>query len=158
RNLLERFRQAAAEVLSVTVGDIAVSGGAARVSDGRDMPLSAFAGRLSAEGTFSNSKQTYTYGAAAAHVTVDAQTGHVAVLDYLVVDDVGRIVNPLTLHGQVVGAAVQGLGGVFSEHLPYDVNGQLLAGSLADYMIPVSTDFPHIRAVSMEAYPSPNNP
>jgi carbon-monoxide dehydrogenase large subunit len=68
------------------------------------------------------------------------------------------VINPLTLHGQVVGAAVQGLGGVFSEHLPYDASGQLLVGSLADYMIPIATDYPHIRAISLEQYPSPNNP
>ena len=70
----------------------------------------------------------------------------------------GRIINPLTLHGQAIGAAVQGLGGVFMEHLVYDENGQLLAGSLADYLIPAATDFPHIRASSLEAHPSPINP
>jgi len=157
-NLLERFRQAAAETLAVAAADIAVSGGTARAPDGRSVSLSDYAGRLAADGTFSNSKQTYTYGAAAAHVAVDPRTGRVNVLEYLVVDDVGRIVNPLTLHGQVIGAAVQGLGGVFSEHLQYDANGQLLVGSLADYMIPLATDFPHIKAISMELYPSPNNP
>lgn len=158
RNLLDRFRRAAAAALSVAAEDILVAGGTARSADGRSVRMSAFAGTLSAEGSFSNAKQTYTYGAAAAHVAVDIRTGAVDVLDYLVVDDVGRIVNPLTLHGQVVGAAVQGLGGVFSEHLPYDANGQLLVGSLADYRIPLSTDFPNIRAISLEAFPSPNNP
>jgi carbon-monoxide dehydrogenase large subunit len=158
KNLLELFRQAAAEVLVVPADDIVVSAGIARAPDGRTVALSAFAGRLLAEGTFSNSKQTYTYGTAAAHVAVDARTGQVNVLEYLVVDDVGRIVNPITLHGQVIGAAVQGLGGVFSEHLPYDASGQLLVGSLADYMVPLSTDFPNIKAISMESYPSPNNP
>ena len=74
------------------------------------------------------------------------------------VDDVGRIINPLTLHGQVIGAAVQGLGSVFSEEIAYDENGQLLVGSLADYMIPVATDYPHLHAISLEQHPSPNNP
>jgi len=55
---------------------------------------------------------------------------------------VGRIVNPLTLHGQTIGGAVQGLGGAFLEDLVYDGNGQLLAGNLADYLIPTATDFP----------------
>src|SRR5207237_10663842 len=64
----------------------------------------------------------------------------------------------LPLHGQVIGAAVQGLGSTLSEELVYDDNGQLLAGSLADYMIPLATDFPNITAVSLEAHPSPNNP
>ncbi len=84
--------------------------------------------------------------------------GHVEVVDYVVVDDVGRIINALTLHGQVVGAAVQGLGSVFSEEIAYDANGQLLSGSLADYLIPVATDYPVVRAISLEQHPSPNNP
>ena len=70
------------------------------------------------------------------------KTGHVEVLDYLVVDDVGRVINPETLHGQVVGAAVQGLGSVFSEEIVYDAAGQLLVASLADYMVPLASDYP----------------
>ncbi|MGB7887950.1 MAG: molybdopterin cofactor-binding domain-containing protein, partial [Xanthobacteraceae bacterium] len=95
---------------------------------------------------------------AAAHVAVDPKTGSVQVLDYVVVDDVGRAINPLTLHGQVVGAAVQGFGSVFSENLVYDANGQLLVGSLADYQIPLATDYPHIRAITLEQFPAPHNP
>jgi carbon-monoxide dehydrogenase large subunit len=113
---------------------------------------------LCADGTFSNAKATYTYGTAIAHVAVDPKTGQVDVVDYVVVDDVGRIINPLTLHGQVIGAAVQGLGSVFTEEIAYDENGQLLVGSLADYMIPVATDYAHLRAISLELHPSPNNP
>ncbi len=158
KSLVDVFSQAAARALSVPADQIKVTGGAARAPDGRSVPLSAFAGILSVEGTFSNSKQTNTYGTAAAHVAVDIRTGRVSVLEYIVVDDVGRIINPLTLHGQVIGAAIQGMGGVFSERLPYDNNGQLLVGSLADYMIPLSTDFPHVTAISMESFPSPNNP
>ena len=80
------------------------------------------------------------------------------MLDYVVVDDVGRVINPETLHGQVLGAAVQGLGSAFSEELIYDENGQLLVGSLADYLVPLATDYPCVRAVSLEQHPSPNNP
>jgi carbon-monoxide dehydrogenase large subunit len=58
----------------------------------------------------------------------------------------------------VLGAIVQGLGGVFTEDLPYDAEGQLLVGSLADYLPPLATDFPRIRAVTTERHPSPNNP
>src|ERR1700719_2451195 len=115
-------------------------------------------GKLSVEGVFESSRATYTYGTAAVHVAVDPRTGHVEILDYLVVDDVGRIVNPLTLHGQVIGAAVQGLGSVFTEEIAYDESGQILVGSLADYMIPVATDYPVLRAISLEEHPSPNNP
>jgi len=83
---------------------------------------------------------------------------YLELLDCLVVEDVGRIVNPLTLHGQAIGGMVQGLGGAFLEHLVYDANGQLLAGNLADYLIPTATDFPKIRAIALENHRSPSNP
>ena len=80
------------------------------------------------------------------------------LIDYVAVEDCGRIINPLTLRGQVVGAVVQGLGGAFLEHLVYDDDGQLLTGSLADYLVPTASDFPNIRAVVLESHPSPINP
>jgi carbon-monoxide dehydrogenase large subunit len=121
------------------------------------LPLRDFAG-LSAEGVFASSKRTYSYGAHAAHVTVDPKTGHVRLIDYVAVEDVGRIINPLTLHGQCIGAIVQGLGGALFEHFIYDEQGQLLTGSLADYLMPTASDFPNIRAIALEEKPSPNNP
>ena len=131
--------------------------GVATAPDGRRVTLAELAG-LSADGKFDNSKATYTYGTAIAHVAVDPRTGGVEVLDYVVVDDVGRIINPETLHGQVIGAAVQGLGSTFTEEIVYDEHGQLLVGSLADYLVPLATDYPRVRAVSLEEHPSPNNP
>jgi carbon-monoxide dehydrogenase large subunit len=79
-------------------------------------------------------------------------------LEYVAVEDVGRIINPETLHGQCVGAIVQGLGGTLLEQFVYDENGQMLAGSLADYLMPTATDFPNIKVVALENYPSPVNP
>jgi aerobic carbon-monoxide dehydrogenase large subunit len=113
---------------------------------------------ISVEGSFLNHKHTWSYGAHAAHVAVDIRTGHVALLDYVAVENCGRMINPLTLKGQLVGAAVQGLGGAFLEHLVYDEHGQLLTGSLADYLIPTASDFPKIRGYVMESHPSPINP
>jgi len=109
-------------------------------------------------GSFASHHHTYAYGCAAAHVTVDPKTGRVQILDYLVVEDVGSAINPLTVHGQLVGGTVQGLGGIFLEHVIHDSQGQLLTGSLADYLIPTATDFPVIRAIVLEQYPSPLNP
>jgi aerobic carbon-monoxide dehydrogenase large subunit len=157
--LLDKFRVVAAQHFGVAAEKIQIRDGAARLLDGRLVTLGDLADEtLTADGVFSNSKQTYTYGTAIAHVAVDAKTGKVHVVDYVVVDDVGRIINPLTLHGQVLGAAVQGMGSVFTEELAYDENGQILVGSLADYLLPVSTDYPHVRAISLELHPSPNNP
>ena len=113
---------------------------------------------IAAEGAFLNKKHTYTYGAHAAHVAVDPKLGQVELIDYVVVEDCGRIINPLTVHGQAVGSVVQGLGGAMMEHLVYDQDGQLLTGSLADYLIPTASDFPNIRSVVLENHPSPINP
>src|ERR1700693_821879 len=113
---------------------------------------------ISAEGAFLNKKHTYTYGAHAAHVAVDPKLGHVDLIDYVVVEDCGRIINPRTVHGQTIGSVVQGLGGAVMEHLAYDEQGEVLTCSLADYLIPTSSDFPNIRAIVFEEHPSPINP
>lgn len=155
--LRDGIRQAAAQRLRCTANEIAIDRDKAVGPDNTTIDLREFSG-LAADGTFASSKRTYSYGAHAAHVAVDPRTGHVAVLDYVAVEDVGRIINPLTLHGQCIGAIVQGLGGALLEQFIYDENGQLLTGSLADYLLPTSTDFPNIRAVALEFKPSPNNP
>jgi carbon-monoxide dehydrogenase large subunit len=158
--LLDKIKTAAAGHLGCAAADIEVTEGRAGLRDGHSIALAELAGdRLIADAVFENHhKHTYAYGSAAAHVAVDPGTGHVELLDYLVVEDVGRIVNPLTLHGQVIGATVQGLGGAVMEELVYDANGQLLSGNLADYLIPTATDFPTIRAIALEHRPSPTNP
>ena len=157
--LLERFRSVAAARLGLTPAQVTIADGVAHAPDGRSVPLvEAAKDGIASEGRFDNSTPTYTFGTAAVHVCVDVETGHVQVLDYLVVDDVGRVINPLTMHGQVMGAAVQGFGAVFSEELAYDAEGTPLVGSLADYVLPLATDYPHIHCVTLEAYPSPTNP
>ncbi|HEY2531650.1 MAG TPA: xanthine dehydrogenase family protein molybdopterin-binding subunit [Xanthobacteraceae bacterium] len=155
-HLRQLIREAAGRRLNCAPQEVAIDGGMAVGPRRQSIALSAFAG-LCADGSYSSNKRTYSYGAAAAHVAVDPKTGQVDLLDYLAVEDVGRIINPLTLHGQAIGAAVQGLGGVFLEHFIYDENGQLLTGTLADYLMPTATDFPHLRAIALEAKPSPNN-
>jgi carbon-monoxide dehydrogenase large subunit len=154
--LLELLRNEAAARLGCQPAQIAMSDGGVGVA-GRQLGLAEFAG-LSVERQFENKKLTYSYGAHAAHVAVDPGTGFVEILDYLTVEDVGRVINPATLHGQVLGAVVQGLGSTFLEHLQYDENGQLLTGSLADYLLPTSTDYPRIRSISLGLRPCPNNP
>jgi aerobic carbon-monoxide dehydrogenase large subunit len=155
--LRDAIRSAAAAKLGCAEGEVSIDAGTASGPGGRSLPLSTFAG-LSAEAAFASNKRTYSYGAHAAHVAVDPKTGQVELLDYVAVEDVGRIINPLTLHGQAVGAIVQGLGGAFLEHFVYDGDGQLLTGSFADYLLPTASDFPSIRAVALEEKPSPNNP
>jgi carbon-monoxide dehydrogenase large subunit len=155
--LREAISDAAAARLGCDAKAIEIEAGAVRGPHGQSLPLSTFAG-ISAEMAYASNKRTYSYGAHAAHVAVDPKTGHVELLDYVAVEDVGRIINPATLHGQAVGAIVQGLGGAFLEHFIYDSEGQLLTGSFADYLLPTASDFPHIRAVALEERPSPTNP
>jgi carbon-monoxide dehydrogenase large subunit len=158
--LLEKIRTAASARLGVAPEQVELVDGRAQTSDGRSLTFADLAADgLRVDTEFANNNRlTYTYGSAAAHVAVDPGTGDVELLDCLIVEDVGRIVNPLTLHGQAIGGAVQGLGGAFLENLVYDGNGQLLAGNLADYLIPTATDFPSIRAIATENHPSPSNP
>jgi carbon-monoxide dehydrogenase large subunit len=158
--LLEKIRAAAAARLRVSAAEVELVDGRARISDDRSVAFAELATEgLQVETAFTNNNRlSYSYGSAAAYVSVDPGTGHVELLDYLVVEDVGRIVNPLTLHGQAIGGVVQGLGGAFMENLVYDVSGQLLTGTLSDYLIPTATDYTRIRAIALENYPSPSNP
>jgi carbon-monoxide dehydrogenase large subunit len=135
-----------------------VMGGSAVLDAAKNLKAVMKSGGRSAEGTFANHHHTYAYGAAAAHVAVDPRTGHVQLVDYTMVEDIGRVINPLTAQGQAVGAVVQGLGGVFLEHLQYDEDGQFLTASLADYLMPLASDFPNIRAFIRGESPSPHNP
>jgi carbon-monoxide dehydrogenase large subunit len=158
-NLKRAIRTAAALRLNCAAEDIVLEGGLATSPDGNVVRWTNLASEhRQADGTYANMRRTYAYGAHAAHVAVDPATGQVEVLDYVAVGDVGRIVNPMTLHGQVAGAIVQGLGGALLEHLVYDEAGQLLTGSLADYALPTAADCPNIRVFDLEQYPSPNNP
>jgi len=155
--LRELIRAAAAQRLNCPTDKITLDRGMAIGPSRAAIDLKEFAG-LSAEGSHASNKRTYSYGAHAAYVAVDAKTGRVELLDYVAVADVGRIVNPMTLHGQCIGAVVQGLGGALLEEFRYDENGQLLTGSLADYLLPTADDFPNVRAVALEDKPSPLNP
>jgi carbon-monoxide dehydrogenase large subunit len=157
--LKDAIRNAAAKRLQCEPSAITIDGDNAVGPNRASVALAALASDgIAAEGTYSSNKRTYSYGAHAAHVAVDPGTGHVALVDYMAVEDVGRIINPLTLHGQTVGAIVQGLGGALLENLMYDAEGQFLSGTLADYLLPTASDFPVIRAHALEEKPAPHNP
>ena len=113
---------------------------------------------LDATAYFKSDQMTYTYGAHVAHVAVDPETGNVEVLRYVAVQDVGRCVNPLLLHGQMVGGVAQGIGATLLEDLVYSENGQLLTTTFMDYLLPTSTVVPPIEAIILEEAPSPLNP
>jgi len=158
-NLKARIRSAAARRLGCAAEAVVIGDALSASFGAKTLALAELADEdLSADGTFVCHDPTHACGAAAAHVAVDPKTGRVELIDYVTVEDMGRIINPLTANGQAVGAAVQGLGGAFMEHLQYDAEGQFLTASLADYLIPTASDFPNVRAVELENSPSPNNP
>ncbi len=157
KNLHQLIRVTASRRLGCTPPEINISEDRIIGPGGVCARFADFAG-LTAEGVFVNNKHTYTYGTHAAHVTVDAKIGHVEIVDYVAVTDCGRIINPMTVRGQVIGSLVQGLGGALLEDLHYDEDGQLLTGSLADYLLPTASDFPNLRAIITDMFPSPINP
>jgi len=97
----------------------------------------------------------YSYGTHAAVVEVDCALGTVRFLDYVIVEDCGTMVNPMIVEGQTLGGAAQGIGTALLEEMSFDANGQPLASTLADYMLPSATDVPGIATHHIET-PSPN--
>jgi aerobic carbon-monoxide dehydrogenase large subunit len=113
---------------------------------------------LEAEADFRTDTETFTYGASAAVVEVDVQLGIIRVLAYALVVDAGNVVNPMIVRGQLAGAAVQGIGSAILEELAYSPDGQPLATTFMDYLLPTSLDTPKIEAILLDTGPSPGNP
>ena len=123
-----------------------------------DSPYAPDAPGLDVTAYFNCNQPTHSYGAHAVHIAVDAETGLIDILRYVMSEDVGRCINPLIVQGQAIGAAVQGIGGTLLEELVYGENGQLLSGTLMDYALPTSHEAPVIEDIILEDTPSPLNP
>ena len=109
-------------------------------------------------GVYEASAPTFPNGCHVCELEIDKETGQIELLRYTIVDDVGRVINPLTLQGQIHGGVVQGLGQVFLEDLIYDPNdGQMLTGSFMDYAMPRASDFCLFDVTSNEV-PTTTNP
>lgn len=87
-------------------------------------------------------------------VDVDVETGVVKIVRYIVVEDCGKMINPMVVDGQVAGGVAQGLGAALYEHLIYDEDGQILTSSLMDYLVPTAADMPFLEIDHIET-PSP---
>jgi aerobic carbon-monoxide dehydrogenase large subunit len=97
---------------------------------------------------------TASYAAHAAVVAVTPDTGEVEILDYVVVEDGGVLINPMIVDGQIWGGVAQGIGTALYEEMSFDAQGQPLASTLSDYLLPGPTEVPDIRILHMET-PSP---
>ncbi len=147
-----RVEVAGAPDRALTLGEIAA----------RLEPLSAsgmgLEPELAAESWFTTDHMTYPYGVHAAVVSVDKETGGVVIERFVVAYDVGRAVNPMLVEGQIVGGAAQGLGGALLEEFVYSQDGQPLATSFMDYLLPTATEMVAIDVLLLEDAPSPLNP
>jgi CO/xanthine dehydrogenase Mo-binding subunit len=113
---------------------------------------------VSAEGWFRATHMNYPYGVHAAIVRVDEATSGMVLERFIVACDIGRAVNPMLVEGQLAGGAVQGIGGALLEEFLYDENGQPLATTFADYLMPTCAEVPPIEVLLTEDAPSPLNP
>ncbi|HYE92625.1 MAG TPA: molybdopterin cofactor-binding domain-containing protein, partial [Terriglobales bacterium] len=109
-------------------------------------------------GTFVPKSDTWPNGCHICEVEVDPETGHVALVSYLIVDDVGTVINPVTLKGQIHGGVAQGVGQALMEQVVYDrESGQLLTATFMDYAMPRAADFPDMH-VESNPVPTKLNP
>lgn len=161
----------AAHRLEADAADLEWAGGAARVRGVPDRSATlaelaalAYAGRkrlpdgmepgLEATRFYDPYFGTASTATHLAVVEVDTATGAVRIVRYVVAEDCGRIINPLVVEGQTTGAVVQGIGAALLEEVVYDAAGQLLTGTLMDYLVPTASEAPRVEIVHL-ARPSP---
>jgi carbon-monoxide dehydrogenase large subunit len=121
------------------------------------LPQRVDAGGLEVTAGFKPTADTgqFSYGTHAVVLEIDRELGTIRFLNYVIVEDCGTRVNPMIVEGQTVGGAAQGIGTALLEEMPYDENGQPLAGSLADYLLPGAAEMPTISLHHLES-PSPH--
>jgi aerobic carbon-monoxide dehydrogenase large subunit len=183
-DIVEQTRPVAAKLLQVSEDAVTFSDGMFRVdgdaaaeqeisildiakvqSEFPELPLADNGGGLSRIASTAEQKgriNTYPYGAAAAEVEIDPETGELTLCRFCIANDCGVAVNPMIVHGQVHGGIVQGVGQVLGENIVYDGDsGQLLTGSFMDYMMPRADQFPAFDLDEIEfpsETPPDNNP
>ena len=171
----DKARTAAAQMLEAAAEDLELRGGEVLVKGvpGLKLGLSdiakALAGSpgfslpgglepgLAAAVDFQPQALSYTNGAHVAEVAVDSETGAVTLNRYVVVHDCGRMINPMLVEGQVLGGVVHGIGATLLELMRYDVQGQPMSVTYADYLLPTSDVVPRIDIHHVES-PTPLNP
>jgi carbon-monoxide dehydrogenase large subunit len=171
--VIEKATKIAGHVLEADAADVAFSEGvftvkgtdrsiglfeAARAARERNDLPDDLRGALAADCDDFIRIPAFPFGSHVCEVEIDPDTGFVEIVRHTAVDDVGRAINPLILHGQTHGAIVQGVGQALWEHIVYDpATGQLLSGSLLDYAMPRANMLPSFTAELSET-PAPGNP
>jgi carbon-monoxide dehydrogenase large subunit len=162
---IEKGRELAGDALEAAAGDIQYQNGRFKVV-GTDLGIGLFElaakqpqRRIAIQTLQKVDGPSWPNSAHVCEVEVDAETGEVAIVKYTTVDDVGRVINPLIVAGQVQGGIAQAVGQALLEDTRYDPDsGQLLTGSLMDYCIPRADDLPSIATFTDETTPCKINP
>jgi len=160
RKVRDKARTVAAHMLECSPDDLEFTGGAFRVRGTpdaaktiADAAFAVFAAHdlpegveatLDADATFDPETFSFPHGTHLCAVEVDTQTGHVAIRKYVAVDDVGKVINPTIVEGQVHGGVAQGIAQALHEEAVYDESGTLVTGSFVDYTPPTAADLPDI--------------
>ena len=171
--VIEKGKQIASFVLEAGVGDIEFGNGrfsiagtdrgigimelAAKLRGGLKLPPDV-PQTLSVETIFKHAPSAYPNGCHIAEVEIDPQTGRIAVVSYVMVNDFGTVVNPLLVEGQLHGGVLQGIGQALMEDTVYDEEGQLVAGSFMDYAMPRADHAPPLFTFESRPVPTKNNP
>jgi len=173
RKVRDKARVVAAHMLECSPDDLEFTGGAFRVRGTpdaaktvADCAFAVFAAHdlpdgveatLDADATFDPQTFSFPHGTHLCAVEVDTQTGRVDIRKYVAVDDVGKVVNPMIVEGQVHGGVAQGIAQALHEEAVYDESGTLLTGSFVEYTLPTSADLPEIISDRTET-PATSNP
>ncbi len=169
--LAERVKRIGAKLLQARLEDVRIADGAVIGAQGRiavaeiartwyrrpqDLPPDVDPGGLDVTAGYKAKRDTgtFSYAAHAAVVAVDPDSGEIEILDYVVVEDGGVLLNPMIVDGQILGGVAQGIGTALYEEMAFSADAQPLSSTLADYLLPGSAEMPAIRIIHMET-PSP---
>lgn len=147
----KKLKEFAAQALEASAGDLEIAGGVIRIA-GTDRSISfadlakrpgADPSKLNGSATFASADGTYPNGTHLSEVEIDPATGIIKIVNYVIVDDFGKTLNPLLLAGQVHGGAMQGIGQALMEQVVYGAtDGQLITATYMDYALPRAADGP----------------
>jgi len=164
RQTLDQGRQLAARELEAAVDDITYRAGRFTIAGtDRGVELAALAAKQPEQRIAVTTLQkvggaSWPNSCHVCEVEVDPETGHVEIARYTTVDDVGRVINPMIVAGQVHGGLAQAAGQALLEQVVYDASGQLLTGSFMDYTLPRADDLPSFDTFTDEGQPCKINP
>lgn len=173
RKVVEKARRVAAHLLEANEDDLEFSGGAFAVRGSpearktiQEVAFEAFSSHdlpdgmeptINAEHVLDPDNFSYPHGTHLCAVEVDTETGRVRIRSYVCVDDVGKVINPMIVEGQVHGGLAQGIAQALYEEAVYDTDGNLVSGTLADYLVPSPPDLPDFVTDRTET-PATSNP